>query len=169
MKELIRDRIDVLIDKAREGNARAQLKLAKCFYSGHLVEKSVDLAKYWAFKSLVGGCNSAAVFYKVVVDSKSYTVFKVCRCMMALATVEILCCVILAFVIVDAESLKDRFLITFGMAVLCVPLLIAGGALSRKIGRSLLGRNGTELGIIIGIIAVHILALFVVLRWMEVL
>ena len=67
MKELIRDRIDVLLDKAKSGNSRAQLRLAKCFYKGRLVEKSPDLAKYWAFKAILGGDEFAADFYKTVV------------------------------------------------------------------------------------------------------
>ena len=169
MKEHIRDRIDVMIDKAREGNARAQLKLAKCFYSGYLVEKSIDLAKYWAFKSLVGGCNSADSFYKVVVDGRNYTIFRICRGMVVLAVVEIFCCLILTFVTVDAESLKDRILVAFGMSSMGISLLMAGGVLLRRIGQSLLGRNGAELGIIIGIIAVHVLALFVVLKWIGIM
>lgn len=68
MKELIRDRIDVLLDKAKSGNSRAQLRLAKCFHKGRLVEKSPELAKYWAFKALLGGNESAANFFKTVVE-----------------------------------------------------------------------------------------------------
>lgn len=69
MKELIRDRIDVLLDKAKSGNSRAQLRLAKCFHKGRLVEKSSDLAKYWAFKAILNGNNSAVSFYKTLVSN----------------------------------------------------------------------------------------------------
>ena len=66
MKELIRDRIDVWTDKAKDGDARLQLRLAKCFHEGRLVEKSEDLAKYWAFKAILGGNRSAVGFYKTI-------------------------------------------------------------------------------------------------------
>ena len=55
MKERIKDRIDVLFEKAKAGDNEAQLKLAKSFYRGNLVEKSIDQAKYWAFKAIQNG------------------------------------------------------------------------------------------------------------------
>lgn len=64
MKDLLRDRIDVLMDKAKAGNARAQLKLARWFKKGHLVEKSLDQARYWAFKAVSAGKVSAQSFYE---------------------------------------------------------------------------------------------------------
>ena len=67
MSNLLKDRIDILIEKAKSGDSKAQLRLAKCFNSGHLVEKSPDLAKYWAFKSLQSGNNKAAKFYQAII------------------------------------------------------------------------------------------------------
>ena len=69
MKELLRDRVDVLMEKAQAGDGDAQLKLAKWFYEGHLVEKSIDQAKYWAFKSILAGNTSASSFYANIVNS----------------------------------------------------------------------------------------------------
>ena len=68
MKELVRDRIDVLFEKARSGDADAQLKLAKNFKKGHLVEKSLDQAKYWAFKAVSAGNHSAQSFYEDLIS-----------------------------------------------------------------------------------------------------
>ena len=55
MTMLKEDRFDALINKARSEDAKAQYKLAKWFYTGHLVEKSNEQAAYWAFKSLNNG------------------------------------------------------------------------------------------------------------------
>lgn len=63
MKEQLRDRIDVLMDKAKGGDAKAQLKLAREFKRGKLVEKSLEQAKYWAFKSVSAGYLKATSFY----------------------------------------------------------------------------------------------------------
>lgn len=55
MDKLKKDRFDVLFDKAKLDDAKAQYKLAKWFYKGHLVQKSNINAAYWAFKSLNNG------------------------------------------------------------------------------------------------------------------
>lgn len=55
MTKLKMDRFDVLMNKAEAGDAKAQYKLAKWFYKGHLVEKSNTQAAFWAFKSLNNG------------------------------------------------------------------------------------------------------------------
>jgi TPR repeat protein len=49
------DRVDVLMKKAREGDPKAQYKLAKWFQKGRLVVQSNEQAAYWAFKSLNNG------------------------------------------------------------------------------------------------------------------
>ncbi len=64
MKKLLKDRIDVLFEKARSGDSNAQLKLAKNFKKGHLVEPSIEQAKYWAFKSASAGNLSAQRFFQ---------------------------------------------------------------------------------------------------------
>lgn len=63
MSDLLKDRIDVLIEKSRSGDSNAQLKLAKCFQKGYLVEKSIDQARYWAFKSVSNGNTLAQNYY----------------------------------------------------------------------------------------------------------
>lgn len=55
MTKLKEDRFDVLMNKARSEDPKAQYQLAKWFYNGHLVEKSNEQAVYWAFKSLNNG------------------------------------------------------------------------------------------------------------------
>ena len=67
MSDLLKDRIDILVDKAKSGDATAQLSLAKCFHAGRLVEKSSDLAKYWAFKAIQNGNGKARGYYQALV------------------------------------------------------------------------------------------------------
>lgn len=55
MMNLKEDRFDVLMNKAKSDDAKAQYKLARWFYKGHLVEKSNEQAAYWAFKALNNG------------------------------------------------------------------------------------------------------------------
>lgn len=66
MNKIMRDRIDILIEKARCGDAKAQHDLAECFYSGKLVEKSRDQAMYWAFKAVSSGVYGDSFYYKMV-------------------------------------------------------------------------------------------------------
>ena len=66
MKELLKHRIDVLMEKAKDGDASAQFKLAKEFKKGRIVEKSLDNARYWAFKAISGGNSSAISFYNSI-------------------------------------------------------------------------------------------------------
>lgn len=63
MKEILKHRIDALMEKAIAGDADAQLQLAKEFVRGKYVEKSQDNARYWAFKAINGGNYSAQTFY----------------------------------------------------------------------------------------------------------
>ena len=64
MKEPIKDRIDVLLEKAKNNDSDAQLQLAQCLKEGKWVEVSIEHAKYWAFKSASNGCPGAEKFYK---------------------------------------------------------------------------------------------------------
>lgn len=66
MKELLKHRIDVLMEKAKAGDASVQFKLAKEFKKGGIVEKSLDNARYWAFKAISGGNSSAISFYNSI-------------------------------------------------------------------------------------------------------
>ncbi len=62
--ELLKDRIDVILEAAKVGDKEAQLKLAKHFLKGTLVEKSVELAQYWSFKAAEQDYKPAAEFYE---------------------------------------------------------------------------------------------------------
>lgn len=66
MKKPLKDRIDILIESARNGNSVAQLKLSKCFYKGHLVEKSNENALYWSFKAVSAGVPEAESYYNAI-------------------------------------------------------------------------------------------------------
>lgn len=66
MKELLKHRIDVLMEKAKAGDADAQIKLANEFKKGSIVEKSLDNARYWAFKAVSAGNASAISFYNSI-------------------------------------------------------------------------------------------------------
>ena len=66
MKEPLKDRIDVLIESAKNGDGVAQLKLSKYFYEGHLVEKSIENAKYWAFKATSADIPNAESYYNAI-------------------------------------------------------------------------------------------------------
>lgn len=62
----LNDRFDTLLEKAKSGDPKAQYKLAKWLYRGHLVEKDIEAAKYWAFKAIEGGHkNAEALFEKI--------------------------------------------------------------------------------------------------------
>ena len=52
MKELKKDRIDVLLEKAKSGDVKSQFKLAKALYFGKRVNRSIPLAKYWVFRAV---------------------------------------------------------------------------------------------------------------------
>lgn len=65
MKKL-RDRFDVLLDNAKDGDSTAQLELAHCFYEGKLVEQSIENARYWAFKAADGGNKMAETYYNAI-------------------------------------------------------------------------------------------------------
>lgn len=66
MKEELKHRIDALMEKAKAGDTSAQLKLAKEFNKGSLVEKSLDNARYWAYRAVSGGNISAISFYNSI-------------------------------------------------------------------------------------------------------
>ena len=55
MTNLKTDQFDVLMNKAKSEDSKAQYKLAQWFHKGYLVEKSNEQAAYWAFKSLDNG------------------------------------------------------------------------------------------------------------------
>ena len=64
--ELLRNRIDILIDKALANDAKARYKLARCLYKGHLVEKDTEAAKYWAFKAIINSYIKAGRLFEKI-------------------------------------------------------------------------------------------------------
>lgn len=66
MKEVLKDRVDALIELAKAGDGMSQLKLAKWFYRGHLVEKSTENALYWSFKAVSAGVPFAENYYNAI-------------------------------------------------------------------------------------------------------
>ena len=62
----MRDRIDVLLEKAKGGDPVAQHDVAEHFYQGNLVEKSREQAMYWAFKAVSSGRYNTSFYYKMV-------------------------------------------------------------------------------------------------------
>lgn len=67
MKDNLQDRVDTLIELAKAGDGASQLKLAKCFYNGHLVEKSTENAIYWSFKAVSSGVPEAENYYYAII------------------------------------------------------------------------------------------------------
>lgn len=67
MKDYLQDRVDTLIELAKTGDGASQLKLAKCFYNGHLVEKSTENALYWSFKAVSSGVPEAENYYYAII------------------------------------------------------------------------------------------------------
>lgn len=66
MKEILKHRIDRLMERAITGDTDAQLDLAKEFIKGNIVEKSLENARYWAFKAVSGGNTPAIKFYNSI-------------------------------------------------------------------------------------------------------
>ena len=66
MKEILKHRIDRLMERAVTGDTDAQLDLAKEFVKGNIVEKSLENARYWAFKAVSGGSTPAIKFYNSI-------------------------------------------------------------------------------------------------------
>lgn len=66
MKEILKHRIDRLMERAIVGDTDAQLNLAKEFVKGNIVEKSLENARYWAFKAVSGGNTSAIKYYNSI-------------------------------------------------------------------------------------------------------
>lgn len=58
MKELKKDRIDVLLEKAKSGDQKSQFELAKAFYYEKRVNRSLPLAKYWAYRAVTNPNNN---------------------------------------------------------------------------------------------------------------
>ena len=54
------------MERAVTGDTDAQLDLAKEFIKGNIVEKSLENARYWAFKAVSGGNTPAIKYYNSI-------------------------------------------------------------------------------------------------------
>lgn len=164
MKEILKDRIDVLFEKAKAGDADAQLKLAKSFYKGHLVEKSTDQARYWAFKSVSSGNTSAQGFYAELLKTKKEKLTDTITLFVAILTVlpyiEIaigLVAMIVANIIGYGDSIVASWaIVCFGIGI--VSMFVSFG--TGKIGDKFVKNDGYIKGSSVGVIIVHVIGLF---------
>lgn len=159
----LKDRIDVLIEKAKSGDAKAQLSLAKCFHSGHLVEKSSDMAKYWAFKSLQNGNDKAMGYYQAIVTRSNYSHNKFVNLCDKISVFPILefSAAFFPFLFMNFFNLDDNLfyyicLWIFGVGFISFLISLLTG----KIGESINKSNGKSVGVVVGFIVVHIFALW---------
>ncbi len=167
MKKIIKDRIDVLFEKARSGDSNAQLKLAKSFYRGFLVEKSIDQAKYWAFKSVSSGNKSAQIFYNEILKTKKEKVTESiifsAFILTILPYVEIvigLAVMIIANIMGYGDSIVDS------LAIACLWLGIASMFVSLgtgKIGDKFITSDGYVKGSSVGVLIVHVVGIYLLL------
>lgn len=167
MKEIIKDRIDVLFEKARSGDSNAQLKLAKSFYKGSLVEKSTDQAKYWAFKSVSSGNKSAQIFYNEILKTKKEKVTDAIHFLITiiyiLPYIEI---VIGVAVIIIASIIGYGDSIVASLATACFGIGIVSMFVSfgiGKIGDKFITSDGYVKGSSVGVLIVHVVGIYLLL------
>lgn len=167
MKEKLKDRIDVLFEKAKAGDNEAQLKLAKSFYRGNLVEKSIDQAKYWAFKSVSSGNMSAQGFYNELLKTKKEKVTEAIAFLITFLTIlpyiEIvigLAVMIIAIIIGYGDSIVVSLATAcFGIGI--VSMFVSFG--SGKIGDKFITSDGYIKGSSVGVIIVHAIGIYMLL------
>lgn len=163
MKEMLKDRIDVLFDKAIAGDDEAQFKLAKSFYKGILVEKSVDQAKYWAFKSMSSGNSSASDYYNAIVQENNYSnkkIVELCEIISFIPIFEFSVSLI-PFLIMNIFKFNDNIFYNiciwfFGVGFISFLISLLFG----KIGKSINNLTGKAVGATVGSVIVHIVALW---------
>ena len=66
MKKPLKDRIDILIESARNGNSVAQLKLSKCFYKGILLRSPMRMRYTGHLKPCSAGVPEAESYYNAI-------------------------------------------------------------------------------------------------------
>lgn len=163
MKNLLKDRIEILLDKAKAGDSEAQLKLAKNFYKGRLVEKSIDQAKYWAFKSMSSGNSSAGDYYDAMVQGKNYSntnISDLCEIISVIPIFEYSVAFI-PFLIMTIFKFDNNLFYN-----ICLWIFVVGfisfliSLLFGKIGESINNLTGKAIGAVVGFVIVHIVALW---------
>ena len=163
MSNLLKDRIDILTEKAKSGDAKAQLSLAKCFHSGHLVEKSSYLAKYWAFKSLQNGNRKAFEYYRAIVTGSSYSQNKIVELCEKISNFPIweFSIAFVPFLFMSFFDFDDNLIYRICLWFFCVGIIsFLLSIFTGKIGESINKTNGKSVGTVLGFIVVHIIALW---------
>lgn len=163
MKEKLKDRIDVLFEKAKAGEPNAQLKLSKFFYKGHLVKKSTDQAKYWAFKAIQNGNGNAQAYYQTIVTGgfrPSSKLVDLCD-KISLFSIYEFAIAFIPFLIMSIFHLDDNIfynicLWIFGVGFVSFLLSLLTG----KIGEAINKAKGKSIGTGLGIVVVHVIALW---------
>ena len=163
MKEKLKDRIDVLFEKAKAGDNEAQLKLAKNFYRGHLVEKSIEQAQYWAFKSVSSGNLSAQSFYQNIHKSTGEKVSDHAHSLLflffILPYIE-MALGLVVMIITNIVGYGDSIVASistycFGLGIFS----IFASFLTGKIGEKITSNNGYIAGSSIGVVIIHVIGL----------
>lgn len=163
MSNPLKDRIDILIEKAKSGDAKAQLNLAKCFLSGHLVEKSSELAKYWAYKSLQNGNRKAIEYYRAIVTGSSYSQKKFVELCDKISIFPIweFFFAFIPFLFMSIFNLDNNTFFTICLWIFCIGFIsFIISLFTGKIGESISRTNGKSVGKVLGFIVVHIIALW---------
>ena len=164
MSDLLKDRIDILVDKAKSGDATAQLSLAKCFHAGRLVEKSSDLAKYWAFKAIQNGNGKARGYYQALVagnTSSSSKFVDLCDKISVFPIFEYTIAFI-PFLIMSIFNLDDNLFYNICLWIFGVGFIsFLVSLLTGKIGETINNANGKSVGTVLGFLLVHIVALWI--------
>lgn len=165
MSNLLKDRLDILMDKAKSGDAKAQLGLAKCFHRGHLVEKSLDQARYWAFKSISGGNKSAIKFYQDLNHLGETSIDRLvsfCEMIRAITIGEFFVGLgftcILSLLDLDENIFYFCCLWAFLTGIVAFMFSLLTGIIGRAFDKS----KGEPIGAFLGILIVHAVALWIV-------
>lgn len=167
MKELLKHRIDALMEKAKAGDANAQLKLAHEFIKGKLVEKSVDNARYWAFKAVNGANPFAINYYNDLASGKVETIdnmtlksifYKFIGYLGLIPFVE-MAIGIIGLIFTSSESILSTY--SGILLLLGVATLILAGWLSDKL-ESFFSDHASEKSIFIIVLVTHALGIYIV-------
>ena len=170
MKELIKDRIDVLMDSANKGNTNAQLKLARCFYEGHLVEKSIDNALYWSFKAISSDNDTAIRYFEAIsagnilpLSESMQKIEKVSHIIEKVPIWEIIIGIACFYIMsqIDIQSLFILWIAVTGF------LSLFGSFIVKKIYNRFVKRGKIDLSSSITIIIIHFILIYITIGLLE--
>lgn len=165
MKDIVKHKIDVLMEKAKAGDADSQLKLANEFVEGKLVEKSLENAMYWSFKAINGGNHQAVNYYNNLVSGKVESLskstykeilYKLMGYLGMIPPVEMVLGLI-GVIFTSSKSVLSLYSLAFLLLGSITMLLVAWLCDTLE---SLFSNHGSEKSIFLIITATHILALY---------